>query len=112
MRALACAVGGHLGCGSLLRVVVLACDLVWGGVVRDTNVYSPSCERWWSELCGRKVVLRVRMPVTEQLCVVVLLLHASGWPSLGRCAALLSRPECGCVIVVLVICTDGAPTES
>lgn len=45
--------------------------VISSGLVRDTNVYSLSCEWWWSELCGRKVVLQVRMPVAVQLCVVV-----------------------------------------
>lgn len=56
---------------------------------------APSCEWWWSELFGRKVVLRVRMPVTEQLFVVIVTL-CEWLVSLGRCTALLSRPGCGC----------------
>ena len=63
---LACA--GHLGCGSLSESRRPG-PVISFMPVRDINVYFPSCE-WWSELCGRKVVLRVRMPVMEQLCVV------------------------------------------
>lgn len=79
--------------------------------VRDRNVCAPSCEWWWSELCGRKVVLRVRMPVMEQLCVVVACsVRVTGF--LGGVVRLCCWSRDVAVIVVLVICTDGAPTES
>jgi len=64
--------------------------------VRGGNVCAPSCEWWWLELCGRKVVLRVLDASDGTTFCCGCLLRASGWFPWGCCAALLSRPGCGC----------------